>query len=94
MARVQLMAGARDFSLPHTIQTGSEANPVNYTMRTRGFLLGLSSWGMKLMGYNYLVLRSRMVEQYLHYPLHFYAVMLNYLSTGPNSPLPLTPYLL
>jgi hypothetical protein len=32
MAGVQFLAWAKEFSLPHTIQTGSEAHPASYTM--------------------------------------------------------------
>jgi hypothetical protein len=36
MARVLFLAWAKEFSLPLTIQTGSEAQPVSYTMGASG----------------------------------------------------------
>jgi hypothetical protein len=33
-------AGARDFSLLHSVQTGSEAHPTSYRMGTRGSFPG------------------------------------------------------
>jgi hypothetical protein len=37
MARVRFPVGARDFSLLHSVQTGSGARPPSYPMGTRGF---------------------------------------------------------
>jgi hypothetical protein len=34
-----------------------------------------------------IVLISRIVELYLHFPIHLYAVVLNWLNTGTNLPL-------
>jgi hypothetical protein len=40
MARVRFPARERDFSLLHSIQTGSGALPASYAMGTEGFCLG------------------------------------------------------
>jgi hypothetical protein len=46
-SRVQLPAGAGNFSLHHLIQNGSGAHPASYAMGTRGFSLGLKQPGLE-----------------------------------------------
>jgi hypothetical protein len=62
MARVRFLAGARDFSLLHSVQTGSGGPTIQW-------VLGGSSQGMKLTTHLHLVPRSRTVELYFHSPL-------------------------
>jgi hypothetical protein len=64
-AGVLFLAGARDFSVFCSVQTGSEAHPASYPMGTRGsFPQALRGQGMKLTTYLHLVQWSRIVELY------------------------------
>jgi hypothetical protein len=71
----------KQFSLLYSFQTSSLACPASYLMGTGGFCPrgggGEGGWGMKLSTDLHLILRSRMVEQYLHYPICIYSVVLN-----------------
>jgi hypothetical protein len=61
MAMVRFIAGARDFSQIF------RAHPASYPLGTRNsFLWGKVAGGMKLTTHLHLVLRSRMVQLYLH----------------------------
>jgi hypothetical protein len=44
-SRVQLLAGAGNFSLHHHVQNGSGAHPASYPMGTRGFFPGHKAVG-------------------------------------------------
>jgi hypothetical protein len=60
--RVRLPA-IQEFSLLHSVQTGSGANPRSYPNGTGGdFPWGLSDRGVKLTTHLHLVPRSRMVK--------------------------------
>jgi hypothetical protein len=72
---VHFLAGAKIFSLLHSIQTDSEAHPVSYQIGTRyqrSYPQGESGEGMKLTLHIYLVPWLGVVELYLHFP---YAIM-------------------
>jgi hypothetical protein len=49
MARVQFLAGARDFSLLHRIQTYSGAHPASYSMCIRGKAARTRRWPLMSM---------------------------------------------
>jgi hypothetical protein len=61
------LAGARDLSLLHTVQTGSGAHQASYTMGTGGD---------KLTIHLHLVPILRMGELYLHYSIRLQGVVL------------------
>jgi hypothetical protein len=44
-SRVQVLAGAGNFSLHHYVQNGSGAHPASYPMGTRALSLGIKQWG-------------------------------------------------
>jgi hypothetical protein len=70
-AGVRFPAGAKDFSLLHIVQTGSGARP--YPTGTVGWKSGQL---VKLTTHLRLVLRSRMVELYLHSPTLLHGMVL------------------
>jgi hypothetical protein len=77
-AGVRFQAGARDFSLLHRVQTCSGAHPAYYPMGTGvSFPRGCSGRGVKLTIALHLVLRSSMMELYLHSPIRLHGVVLN-----------------
>jgi hypothetical protein len=47
---------------------------------------GVSGRGVKLTTHLHIVLKSRMVELNLHFPIRLHGVVLNYLSTGTTLP--------
>jgi hypothetical protein len=79
---VWFLAGARDVSLLHSIQTGSEAHPASYPMVPGA----ISSW-VKWPGlatHLRLVPRSRMVGLHFHFLICLHGMVL--LSTGTTLP--------
>jgi hypothetical protein len=68
---IRFPTAAKDLSLLHVIQTGSEVHPAFYTMGTGGSFRG---------GKACQVSRSRMVESYLHSPVRFYDMVINELN--------------
>jgi hypothetical protein len=85
MAGVRLPVRERDFSLIHKAHTGVGAKPASYSL-----VPGVLSPGLKLTTYLHIVLRSRMVELYLHSVIRLHCVVNNNeLSTGTTLPLPL-----
>jgi hypothetical protein len=79
MAWVRFLAGARDFSLVCSVQTGSGAKPASYIMGTGGGLFprGKSGEVVKLTTHLNLVTISRMVELNLHSDIRLHGVVLN-----------------
>jgi hypothetical protein len=66
----------QDFSLLHSVYTGSGAHPASYPMGTGGsFLVGHSCRGMKLTTHLRLVPRSRKLEVYLHSPTWLHCIV-------------------
>jgi hypothetical protein len=62
-AGVRFPAGAKAFSLLHSVQTGSVAHPASYPMGSMGlFPRGQSGRGVKLTTHLHLVPRSIMVQ--------------------------------
>jgi hypothetical protein len=61
-------AGDIYFSLLHSIETGSGANPASYPVCTGDYFSGESGQGVKLIAHLHLVPRTTMVELYLHFP--------------------------
>jgi hypothetical protein len=79
-ARVQFLAGERDFSLLHHVQTDSGANPTSYPMIIRHYFHEGKAAGVRsspLSTHHYLMLRSRIVELYLHSPTYIHGVVFN-----------------
>jgi hypothetical protein len=66
-AGVQFLAAESDYSVLHTVQTGSEAHTASYPMGNRIFSPGAKRQGREADRL-YLVPRSRIVELYLHSP--------------------------
>jgi hypothetical protein len=69
---VRFLVEARDFSLYHSVQTGSRALPAFYQMVILGYSTrSRAAWGrdVKLTTHLHLVPRLRMVEVYLHSPI-------------------------
>jgi hypothetical protein len=76
--RITFTVEARDFSLLHNVQTGSEAHPASYKMGTGDFSLRvMCNRGVKLTTHLNLVQRLRMVELHLHSPICLHGVVLN-----------------
>jgi hypothetical protein len=75
MARVSYPTGARNFSPLHSIQpsSGAQSSLLYYWY---------CGQGVKLSTHLHLVLRSRMVQLYLHSPIHLHSIVLNELGTG------------
>jgi hypothetical protein len=73
MAGVQYTA--RAMLLPHSIQTGSGSHPATIQLVPGTVSPGIRSIGVKLTTHIGLVLRSRMVELYLHSPIHLHGVV-------------------
>jgi hypothetical protein len=67
----------QDFSLLHVVQTGSGAQTVSYPKGTGGSSQGVKRQGVKLTARLNIVLRSRMVELCLHYPICLHGIVLN-----------------
>jgi hypothetical protein len=76
---VRFPAGATDFSLPYSVQTGSGALPASYPMGTRALSPGIKR--PKRDDHSNPVPKLRMVDLYLHSP---YAFMV-WCSTGARS---------
>jgi hypothetical protein len=75
---VRFPAGAREFSLLHNTQTGSEAHPASYTMDNDGSFPGVkAARGVKLTTHFHQVPRLRMVELYFYSLIHLHGVVLN-----------------
>jgi hypothetical protein len=70
------------FSVLHSVQTGSGAQPASYAIGIGGFRHQYSYRVVKLTIQLYLVQRSRMVELYLRSPLFLKIVMFNLLRPG------------
>jgi hypothetical protein len=62
LANALIICAVQDFSLPHSVQTGSGAHPISYPMGEADL---------------HLVPRSRMVELYLHSPICLHGIVLN-----------------
>jgi hypothetical protein len=62
MARITFLAGAGDFSLLHSIQTGSGANPASYPVGTEAFSLNVKRPERETDTHHHLGPMSRMVE--------------------------------
>jgi hypothetical protein len=60
----------KSFSLLHSIQAGSGAHPALVPM-------GTECRGVKLIIHLHIVLKSRMVELYLHSNIHLHGVVIN-----------------
>jgi hypothetical protein len=88
-AGVRFPAGARNFSLPHSVKISSGAHPALSAMGTGAPSLGESGRGVRLTTHFHIVPRSSMVELYLRSPIRLHGAVLNYLSTGTILPLPL-----
>jgi hypothetical protein len=73
--------GQEIFPFSTVSKISSWAHPASYTMG--------SSQGVKVTTHFHLVPRSKMVELYLHSPIHLHGVVLNQLSTGTTLALPL-----
>jgi hypothetical protein len=71
---------ARHFSQFHDVQIASEAHPASCPLDTEGSFLGGKATGMKVTTHLHLVLRSRIVELYLHSLIRLHGVVLNQLS--------------
>jgi hypothetical protein len=70
--------GEEIFSLLHSVQTDSGANPDSYTMGTgESFPGGLSGRGVRLTSPLHRVSRSRMAELYIHSPIYLHDILLN-----------------
>jgi hypothetical protein len=78
MTGVLFPAGVRDFSLLHSVQTGSSTHPASYPVGKGTLSLGVK-WGtgVKLTTHLHLVLRVRTLELYLHSPIRLHGVVLN-----------------
>jgi hypothetical protein len=73
-AGVRFPAGARDFSLLHSIQTSCRVHPASYPMGTEEVSRGVKRPGREADHKPHLVPRSRMVELYLHSLLRLHGV--------------------
>jgi hypothetical protein len=75
---ILLNLGAREFSLLHSVHTGSGFHPASHKMGTKGSFSGSkAAGGVKLTVHFHLVPRSRIVELNLHSPICLHGVMLN-----------------
>jgi hypothetical protein len=87
MTGVQFLIGVRDFYLMLSVQTGSGVHPGSYPMGTGVcFPWDTAASVVKLTTHLPLVLRSRMVDQYIHSPIHLHGMVHNELSTGTVLP--------
>jgi hypothetical protein len=69
--------GGQDFSLLHNVQTITEAHPASYPVGTRISSTGVKRRSMKLTTHLHVLLRSRMMELYLHSLTRLRGVVLN-----------------
>jgi hypothetical protein len=74
-------AGARDFSLLYSVQTGSGSQIAPYPMGTGAFSTEVKQADVKLTTHLNLVPRSRMMQLYLHSFTRLDGEVLNKLST-------------
>jgi hypothetical protein len=70
-AEVRFPGADVDFSLPHSVQTGSGVHPASYTMDIRE-----SGWGVNLTTHLHRVPRSRIMEIY-NSPICLHGIVLN-----------------
>jgi hypothetical protein len=77
MAGVQFLAGARDFSLLHSVQTGSGNHPTSYPMGAGTPSLGVKRPGCEADHYLLPMLRLKMVELYRHSSIYLHGIVLN-----------------
>jgi hypothetical protein len=71
------------FFLPYSVQTGSEAHPVSYSVGSGdSFLWWKVAGGVKLTTYLHLMPRSRMVELCLHSSTRLDGVVINYVGNA------------
>jgi hypothetical protein len=89
MAWVRFLAGARDFSLFHNIQTGCGAHPASSPAGTEVLLLGVKRPECEADHYLYLMPMSRLVELHLQSSVRLHGVVPNLFSTGTTLRLPL-----
>jgi hypothetical protein len=78
-AGIWFVVWTRNFSLLHSVQSGSEAH-LDYDPMDgyrEPFLGGWGGWGVMLTTSLHLVPRSRMVEQYLHFTIRLHGMVLN-----------------
>jgi hypothetical protein len=61
------------FSLLYRVQTGARDHPAPYSMCTVGFF----PCQVKLTTHFYLMLKSRMMELYLRFPIRLHGVVIN-----------------
>jgi hypothetical protein len=73
MVEVRFPAGARDFSLLHSVRDWFWASPSVQTNRYQGLI----PWGVKLTTHLPLVQRTKMVELYLYSPICLHGIALN-----------------
>jgi hypothetical protein len=66
----------RNFSLMHSVQTGSEAHPVFFTGGTSDFSVVVKR-PVGEAGHYHLVPRLKMMELYLHYAICLHALVFN-----------------
>jgi hypothetical protein len=77
-AGVRVSEWTRDFSVLHSVQSGSGAHPAFYPVGSGCSIpSGKIVRGVKLTTLLRLVPRSRMVELYLHSPIRLHGVVLN-----------------
>jgi hypothetical protein len=76
-AQVSIPGTGKRFFLLQSVLTGSEAHPVSCPMGTGALSPEVKRQGRKAHIHLHLVLRSRMVEQYLHCHIHLQVVVFN-----------------
>jgi hypothetical protein len=76
MTRVQLQAGTQMFLFATTSKPALRPNhlPIQCVLIPKGY----SGWRVETTTYIYPVLRLKCMETYLHSPIHFPRVMINY----------------
>jgi hypothetical protein len=79
------------FSTSSTLTLGSTQLPIQWVPGALS-LGGKAAGGVKLYTHLQLVLRSRNMDLYIHFPLRLHGVALNWLSTGTTLPYLTLPY--
>jgi hypothetical protein len=78
MDGVGFSAGARDFTVLHSVQAGSETHPASNPVSIRVFYSGIKRTFLKLVAIHvHPVPRPIMMELYLHSPILLHGAVLN-----------------
>jgi hypothetical protein len=77
IAGVQFPAGEKDFSLFHSVQTGSAVHLASYPVGTVYFIRRQCGRGVKMTTHLHLVLRLKMMKRNFHSPIRLHGVVFN-----------------